>query len=639
MKCTLKDLYDFIHTEGENLKGIKVNTRYGYRDINAVDITAKNSPVHSIKLSSGKTIKTSPDHLLWKNGWNKVKKLLIGDYIETEHGLEEIISNDLLDYTDDLYDIEVDTVHEFFANNIVSHNSTISDAIKFGLYGKLDNKKMSDIPNRFNGAAVVKITIQKNPTTEVTIERGVHPNFFRVMVNGVEYDQAGKKNIQTFLEDEILGMPYYVFNNIISLSVNDFRSFISMGTHDKRQIIDRIFGLEILNHIRWKLRDEVKVYKEDIDRLGTEISVLERSITNSSLELENLSEKLKNASAEKKVSIQEQIHECVDFIEKVDARLTEILIKEKDIKGKVSTFKDSINENRRTMSNCSEKQHLYEKGKCPHCESDLTTDFHKGILNEYLEKSDEAKNVIDKLSELVTTANGHIQKIDTIKSDLNKKKTTASFKLSMLKNELTELDNNTVSDDQTSSLTNIISDSQVKKTRAIEKKDIQERKVNFYKIMEDVYGDKGVKLSAIRRILPILNTEIKRVLLDLGMEYRVIFNQEFNAEITYLGFPVSVDMLSTGEKKKIDFAALIAIIRLLKIKFHGINLIFLDEIFSSIDSDGVYHVLKILSNMSKELNLNIFVINHSQLPTELFDYRVDIEKNSGFSSFEISPIN
>jgi DNA repair exonuclease SbcCD ATPase subunit len=517
--------------------------------------------------------------------------------------------------------------------------STISDAIKFGLYGKLDTKKMSDIPNRFNGAAAVKIIIQKNPTTEVTIERGVWPNFFRVYINGREYDQAGKKNVQTFLEEEILGMPYYVFNNVISLSVNDFRSFISMGTNDKRLIIDRIFGLEILNHMRWKIREEVKIYKEDIDRLGTEISVLERSITNSSFELNSLNEKLKNASEEKKVTYQEQINECVDFIEKVNERLSEVLVKEKELKSKISDFTDVINENRRTMSNCKEKQHLYEKGKCPQCESDLTTDFHKGILQDYLEKSDEAKETIEKLNELVSTVNGHIQKIDTMKSELNKKRTTASVKLSMLKSDLVELDNNKVTDDQTESLTNIISDSQDKKTSAIEKKDIQERKVNFYKIMEDIYGDKGVKLSAIRRILPILNTEIKKVLQDLGMEYRVVFNQEFNAEISYLGFPVSVETLSTGEKKKIDFAALIAIIRLLKIKFHGINLIFLDEIFSSIDSDGVYHVLKILSNMSKELNLNIFVINHSPLPTELFDFRVDIEKNNGFSSFEISPIN
>jgi DNA repair exonuclease SbcCD ATPase subunit len=517
--------------------------------------------------------------------------------------------------------------------------STISDAIKFGLYGKLDNKKMSDIPNRFNGAAYVKVVVQKNSDTEVTIERGVYPNLFRLLVNGKEYDQAGKKNVQSFLEEEILGMPYYVFNNIISLSVNDFRSFISMGTNDKRLIIDRIFGLEILNHMRWRVKEEMKVYRDDIDRLTTEISVLEHSITKSNQELESLNEKLKNASDEKKISIGEQIQECAEYIQKVDDRLTEVLQKEKELKSKLSSFRDLINDKTLIVRQCDEKQHLYEKGKCPHCESDLTTDFHKSILDDYLQKSDEAKQILEKVKGHITTVNDHIAKIEGIKKDLNTKRTTASVKLGMLKSDLSHLENDGVSDDQTSSLTNIIKDNQDKKSGAIERKDIQERKVNFYKIMEDIYGDKGVKQSAIRRILPILNAEIKKVLVDLGMEYRVVFNQEFNAEITSLGFPVSVEMLSTGEKKKIDFAALIAIIRLLKIKFHGINLIFLDEIFSSIDSDGVYHVLKILSNMAKELNLNTFVINHSALPTELFDYRVDIEKNNGFSSFTINPIN
>lgn len=516
--------------------------------------------------------------------------------------------------------------------------STISDAIKFGLYGKLDNKKMSDIPNRFNGAAYVKIVVQKNADTEVTIERGVFPNLFHVLVNGKEYDQAGKKNVQTFLEEEILGIPYYVFNNIISLSVNDFRSFISMGTGDKRLIIDRIFGLEILNHMKWKIKEEMKIFKDDIDRLSTEISVLERAIIKSNEELENLNEKLRNASAEKKITFQEQIDECVDFIEKVDAKVTLVLAKEKELKNKLIAYREIISDKTLIVRQCEDKQHLYEKGKCPQCESDLTTDFHKTLLNDYLQKSSDASTILAKVKEHITTVSEHVAKIETMKRDLSTKKTTASVKLSMLRSDLDNLNQNNVSDDQTSSLDNIITDNQTKKTTSIERKDIQERRVNFYKIMEDIYGDKGVKLAAIRRILPILNSEIKKVLVDLGMEYRVVFNQEFNAEITSLGFPVSVEMLSTGEKKKIDFAALIAIVRLLKIKFHGINLIFLDEIFSSIDSDGVYHVLKILSSMAKELNLNIFVINHSPLPTELFDFRVDIEKNNGFSSFTISPI-
>jgi DNA repair exonuclease SbcCD ATPase subunit len=41
--------------------------------------------------------------------------------------------------------------------------STISDVIKFGLYGRVDNKKMGDLPNRFNGNMKVKIIIEKTP--------------------------------------------------------------------------------------------------------------------------------------------------------------------------------------------------------------------------------------------------------------------------------------------------------------------------------------------------------------------------------------------------------------------------------------------------------------------------------------------
>lgn len=67
-------------------------------------------------------------------------------------------------------------------------------------------------------------------------------------------------------------------------------------------------------------------------------------------------------------------------------------------------------------------------------------------------------------------------------------------------------------------------------------------------------------------------------------------------------------------------------------------MIFLDEIFSSIDSDGIYHILKVLHKTCRELNLNIFVINHSQLPTEIFDYRMEIIKNNGFSNLNVEKI-
>ena len=106
---------------------------------------------------------------------------------------------------------------QVFGENGVG-KSTISDVITFGLYGKLEGKKMKDIPNRTNGAAWMKITFEQNGRT-YEVERGLAPNIFELYIDGNIYDQAGKKNVQEYLADDILKIPYYVFNNTISLSI------------------------------------------------------------------------------------------------------------------------------------------------------------------------------------------------------------------------------------------------------------------------------------------------------------------------------------------------------------------------------------------------------------------------------------
>lgn len=516
--------------------------------------------------------------------------------------------------------------------------STISDVIKFGLYGKLDNKHLKDIPNRFNGNAFCRILLEKNSTTLVTIERGIAPNVFRLYVNGVEYDQAGKKNMQEFLEDELLGIPYYVFNNMISLSINDFKSFISMKVHDKRMIIDRLFGLEILGSIKWKVRYQIKLLKEQADDILTELSVLERTIEKSQEEMNNLNEKLKVDGEERKAELEERMTKLDAYIQKAGTHLTQMVKKDLELQDSLSSWdklKSSLDYDCRDRHN---KISLFKGGQCPTCESDLTTDYHKTLLDDYIKKNTEAEEEIQKIRNSQEEIKNKQAKLKGMYDTMNRNKIVATTQKTSLLSDYSNIDTMTIDDNQTSSLKNIIDDSVNKKKEAAHRRDLEEKKANFYKIIEDIFGDKGVKLTALKRILPLLNTEIKKVLLDLNMDYRVIFNEEFEVNIQHLGFNVSPDQLSTGERKKIDFAALLALIRLMKMKFSGVNLIFLDEIFSSIDSDGIYHILKVLHKTCRELNLNIFVINHSQLPTEIFDYRLEISKNNGFSNIKMEKI-
>ena len=123
--------------------------------------------------------------------------------------------------------------------------TTIANAIVFALYGKIEGVKLNDLPNRINKELWVRIKL-KCKNTEVEIERGLAPSKFEVRLNGVEFDKAGKRSVQEYLEEEIFGIPYHVFKNIIILSVNDFKSFLTMTNADKKQIIDRMFGFSIL---------------------------------------------------------------------------------------------------------------------------------------------------------------------------------------------------------------------------------------------------------------------------------------------------------------------------------------------------------------------------------------------------------
>ena len=444
--------------------------------------------------------------------------------------------------------------------------STISDVIKFGLYGKVDSKNLRDIPNRFNGNAHVKIVVEKNPTTLVTIERGLAPSVFRLFINGVEYDQAGKKNMQEFLEEEILGIPYYVFNNMISLSINDFKSFISMRVHDKRMIIDRLFGLEIIGAVKWKVRYQIKLLKEQAESIVTEISVLERTIQKSNEELDTLNEKLKIAGEERKGELLESLNKLNSFIEKAQDNLSQIENKDRDLSESLDSWNKSTSKLEWECRHRSEKIDLYEKGKCPTCENDLTTDYYQGILQEYQKQNLDAKDEIDSIKKTQIELQEKRKSLKALYDETNRKKITAKAKIDGIRSEITKMDSSNSTDEQTSSLKNIIEDSQKKQEEAKARKDVEERKANFYKIVEDIFGDKGIKLLALKRILPLLNSEIKRVLTDLNMDYRVTFNEEFEADIQHLGFKVAPEQLSTGERKKVDFAALIALIRMMKMK-------------------------------------------------------------------------
>ena len=511
--------------------------------------------------------------------------------------------------------------------------STLSDVIKFGIYGKLENKKLKDIANRLNKNAYVKIILTTNKGL-VEIERGIEPGLFNLKVDGKAIDKAGKRSVQEYLEEEILEMPFYVFSNTLSLSINDFKSFLRMSNFDKKAIVDKIFGFQVLNQMREILKYQTKKLKENVDDISTSIAAFQSSLDASNNELTDLENRLKESTSEKKLELLEQKEAYSSTIEKGKERLQKIDKKISENNIIKNQLNESIGGDRQLISTSFEKIQLYKNSKCPTCSGDLHTDFHKDLESLYQKTYSESVLRFTEKEQKLKVSNINQRKLDSLKAETTKSVTSAQVKLRYVNSQLSELGGDNT-DYQTDSLKNMMADFTSKIKSKKEEQNKNQKTIAFYNLAEEILGEKGVKQLAIKTILPPLNSEISKLTKSLGIEHRIVFNEEFDAKLTHFGIEVSPDSLSTGEMKKIDFAVLLSVIRMMKLKYPLMNMIFLDEIFSSLDGDAQYHILKILRNIVTEYNMNILIISHYPLSYTEFDYHIDVVKTNGFSSFEI----
>lgn len=512
--------------------------------------------------------------------------------------------------------------------------TTISQVISFCLYGKVEGKKLGDIPNRINGNTWTRIEFESNQKY-ITVERGLEPSLFILYIDGVKYDQAGTKNIQDYLTDDLIGIPYYVFNNTISLSINDFKSFVKMSPQDKRAIVDKIFGFHILNQMREALKNEFKKIKDSLSVSTAKIETIEKSIEKSNLEMSALLDLIREESDDKVKLLRESIEKFTEIQSIHSQKVQEFKSEESEIFQLLTKANRNLIDSRTEYQSLERRLKLYENKKCPTCEGSLENDFHihaKEILtkdkSESQNKLEESENELSKMKIL----EGEIRKK---KQDLYEKGLKIENKIKEIKREI-EKENSDTSDKQLDSLKRIIANLEIDLNEIQSTRIKTDEKNLWLKKMDDVLGEKGVKQMAIKTILPSLNSEILDLLGAMNLEYQVVFDDEFKASLFHMGIEIPIQTLSTGEMKKVDFVVLIAIMKLMKLKFSTINLLFLDELFSSVDPDGVHGILKILKKNTREMGLNIFVINHAPMPHEIFDWKLDVSKSNNFSSISVN---
>jgi DNA repair exonuclease SbcCD ATPase subunit len=515
--------------------------------------------------------------------------------------------------------------------------SSIKEALTVSIYGRSAIRKMKDIPNWINRNAYTNVKFVTNSGESIEIDRGIDPNFSDIKINGAHFNLPDKRKVDEFIEEELVKIPFTVFCNTISLSFDDFKSFANLSKDDKRKIIDRIFGIDILSDMRAKVKDKLRENKSELDLLELATSRNESNLSNYRDQLDSLKNRLAKKKEELTEKLQAEIKSKKKEVDSALQKKNDHQTKIKDNAALLTSAKQDRDKMKSSISDLSSKLNLYSKNRCPHCLNDLHSDSSVEIKEKIEQKLDalkkslpDAQKKVEDLDELATS-------LLFDKGDIDSDYFNRKAELSGLENSL-EAAQETDNPEEVSSITKIITDLETQmKTDQNSSYSLTESR-NLYLRLDDLLSDSGIKKSMIDKIIPTLNSRILEISEKLEFKFQFEFNNEFDPVITYLGMQVSPDSLSSGQRKKMNLIILLAFIEIIKMKHNHMNVMFLDEIFSSLDKINVYKAIEILKEYAIKYNMTIFVVSHEALPEEFFDYKIMVNQVDHFSEMEIIKI-
>ena len=534
--------------------------------------------------------------------------------------------------------------------------SSLLESFEYTLYGKVKSgktkkwHKLSTLPNRINGELLNKIKFNSGGV-DVEVKRGISPNTLDLVENGVLNERAGKTNIDEKIE-KYIGMDIETFKSFISMSINDFKNFISLTNEEKQLLLDKLFNLEVINILNGVLKDLNKNNKLRLASFDAEIKTLDESIDSIKKSIDKAIEREKQ---EAQLALEREKEDIQSEIDRITSEMNSKKDDYKSLKEKIEKIKQKENEvieeldvekrqylnTQNDIKNVQREIDLYDSGKCPTCRTDFNSDHFVSLRSSLVEKKIGFENIKVEIEGNITKVKERQTKLKALSETTTNSFNDLNFLLRNYKSEIDKLTKKKESQQVPVSTTpsvniqefqSTIGDLEDKKKISSSSSTVCKEKELYYKELNRIFGEDGVKKSIISGIIKPINHFISENIKKMMLPFDVRLDETFTAEIKSLGVPVEHDSLSTGETKKINISILIAYLKLIRTKKH-INILFLDEVFSSIDIEGIDSILGLLKSFANDYNINIFVVHHAILSQEMFDRIIKVNKEV-FTSLE-----
>ena len=516
-------------------------------------------------------------------------------------------------------------------NLIVGENGTgktsIAECATYLLYGKLENFTSSDIPNRVNKSFYGKIELDCDGHN-VIIERGLNPGLFKVQIDNEVIDTAGKNNVQTMLEENYFKIPYSVFHSILVLEVGEVKSLLSMSAADKRNIIDKICGFTVYNKYKEFVKSDMKTLDEKMSTNTASIRTIGINLIQYERQIEEINEN--TVTQEELNGLLEKINELKSLKLKYEEMLNKLRVAGDKIKNTSYKKQSDFNLLKNKVQEIDKKIAFIDKGKCPMCGSSLETEDFQNMRGELTKKKETILNEMEQIKAIVDGIKPKLAALEKKEREImieNNKVPLADVQ-SDYKYKKTIKDRGTVNVENFK--TQLLNDLEVLK----DEKNKLEKEKTLMDFMTSMFSEGGIKRYISNRYIPIINSLMSQMLDYMGLNYIITFDNNFDAEIVQNGMKIKYATLSRGQKARVDFATIISFVRFLKLQFGELNLLFLDELFSHVDVNGMNDMIDILKNLSTDMKLNIYLIHHAKLENVMFDKVMQTTMTDGFSRIE-----
>ena len=651
----MNQLSDITHHKFTNSFGVtdwSIETDTGWKPITHIHQTIEYME-WEITTESGFTLKCADTHIVFDDQYNEI---YVKDCIPnitkilTKIGDDLVISVVQLNSSSNMYDLSIDSEdHRFYTGDILSHNSTMLDALCFVLFGKpfrkINKGNILNSINASNGVVEVEFTIG---TKEYKIIRGIKPNVFEIYCGGVLINQDAKaKDYQDYLEKVILKLNFKSFTQVVILGSASFVPFMQLSASDRRAIIEDLLDIQIFSSMNSLVKEKLSTIKDDSSNNKYELNITAEKIK---LQKKNIYEHKKHNDEEvarklgeietSKLQNERLLADGVLIQQQI-----EVLQKKIDDKLSVETKSRKMIQMEAKLESSIELINkdiafYHQNDDCPTCRQVLDVDFKTSQVTEKTTKlvqinkgvdeiSSEIKRLNERLSEIqginrqITQHNNEIVSNNSTISAMNQyiSKINREIELLSVRKDTIENDNG--------SLIEMVEHLQKIMTE-------QERLSNekqYYEYASNLLKDTGIKTRIVKQYLPVMNKLINKYL--SAMDFFVNFNIDENFDETIKSRhrdDFKYTNFSEGEKTKIDLSLLLTWRQVAKMKNStNTNILIMDEILdSSMDDASIDNLFKIFEEFDDDTNL--FVISHRG--DHLFDrFRsvIKFEKSGNFS--------